>query len=75
MDDVKCSKANKARDFMIWDFMIKRPFLEQLEKNGKTPITQNQKLNKILLTSNSLYTKGSKFVIFFKKTKNKIKNH
>jgi hypothetical protein len=31
----KCSRANKARDFMIWDFMIKRPFLEQLERNGK----------------------------------------
>ncbi len=54
---------------MIWDFMIKRPFFEQLEKNGKTPITQNQKLNKILLTSNSVSTKGSKFVIFFKKKK------
>ncbi len=38
--------ANKARDFMIWDFMIERPFLEQLERSGnphdpKPKIKQN----------------------------------
>jgi len=60
----KCSKANKARDFMIWDFMIKGHFGSSL-KEMETPITQNQKIKQNLINIQYCSYQRFQFVIFF----------
>jgi hypothetical protein len=66
-----CSKANKARDFIIWDFMIKGHFGSSL-KEMETPHDPKPKIKQNLI--NIQYCLYQRFQIcnFFFKEKNNI---